>query len=240
MIEIIKSDNKNVLGVIQILTVVVILLAYMTTRSLMLVAGLMCIVFLFMPTRWEEKIALMLFLLPFSMVFKLSEESRSVFMLFRLSIVVCYLLSHKLIFRRNFILIVAVLFLYAVSVSIAHDTDFAIRTVNIILCLLVGYIMQVTITSDDTLLISRSISNGTILSSIVGLNVRLIPNMEKELSSGGDLLINGQTVSRFTGLFEDPNLFSVLICISLWAILFEYNKKRIDFTEFMVRTMAAS
>ncbi|MBQ4630514.1 MAG: hypothetical protein IJB70_06005 [Clostridia bacterium] len=113
---------------------------------------------------------------------------------------------------------------------------------NIVMWIVIINTMQSTVDGDSSLPISRSFSNGVILSAIVGMYVDYIPGMKYDLMENQVARIsdNADYVQRFNGLFGDPNMFVIIVCMALWAMFYEYHKGRIKTSEFLLRTIACT
>jgi len=127
-------------------------------------------------------------------------------------------------------------------VSIGNGIDMLRLLMNIVMWIVIINTMQSTVDGDSSLPISRSFSNGVILSAIVGMYVDYIPGMKYDLMENQVARIsdNADYVQRFNGLFGDPNMFVIIVCMALWAMFYEYHKGRIKTSEFLLRTIACT
>ena len=82
---------------------------------------------------------------------------------------------------------------------------------------------------------SRSLAQGTIYSCAIGMNLNMIPNLKNTLILSSYLNSNtGTIVSRFSGLWNDPNGLTVFIIVSMFACLMAFNSKKINGVEFYI------
>lgn len=226
--------NKSTL-IVQVLSVIIILLSYLTTRMLGLVGGIICAIFLVGRASWVQKYSLLYFLFPFAFVFTFKAGQTSIFMILRIALILSVLMYDiKKITPR---IITALIFfsLYVLMVSFSNDIDFLRRLMNIIMWMIIIYFMQLFVNEENSTPISRSLSNGTIISSFVGLNMEQFPGMADAMKSS-NVSVGGEVVGRFSGLMGDANMFTILVCMCLWTTYFEFCKNRISITEFVIRT----
>ncbi len=230
----IKSSTLTV----QLISVCIILLSYYTTKMLSIFAGIVCAIFLLSRVDWTQKYSLIYFLFPFASVFTLASGKTSVFMVLRIAIIMSALLYEFKKITPKIITASLSFVVYCLIVSFSNDIIFLMRLGNITIWIFVIYFMQTYISEKNSICISRSISNGTIIASCIGLNIDKIPGIVEEIGKIG-LYYGGEvTRSRLTGLFSDPNLYTLLLCVCLWAIYFEFSKNRIGLTEFLARNLA--
>lgn len=226
---------------IQIISAVLIVLSYFTTPYLNIVAGIICFFYIISNIKQVDRFALFFFLFPLSNVFKLQAGQTSIFMVLRVAIVLAILIYDTKKFNNPSLYLMAILtVIYDMCISAGNDVAYVVRLVNIILWLVVIYCMQCEISEDNILPVSRSLVNGTIISCFVGINMDSIPNMRDAVSDIQVYISANLSDSRFSGLFNDPNIFTVLICMCLWACYLEYSKGNFKTTEFSVRTMLIS
>ena len=238
------SDNKinQTTLSIQLFTVIVIVLSYFTTRIINIVSALACVAFIISKQPWNQKFALLYFLFPFTSVFTFREGQTSIFMVLRIAIIATLLLYEIRSISAGFILKVLAFTMYCLFVSVGNGIDMLRLLINIVMWIVIINTMQSMVDGDSSLPISRSFSNGVILSAIVGMYVDYIPGMKYDLMENQVISIsdNADYVQRFNGLFGDPNLFVVLVCMALWAMFYEYHKGRIKTSEFLVRTITCT
>ncbi len=238
MIKIRVAKTEKMTIFTQLICVSIILLAYIFSKNLMYLSGFIGLIFILSPIKIEQKFSLMFFLLPFTVIFTISKEKTSIFMFLRLAMIFSGLTTIKFKINKFFLYIGLILLsTWCMCISSVFGTLYYVRLFNIILWMLIGFIMQISLTSDTISPVSNSLCNGTILSSIIGMNLKFIPNLEKEINSFSNIGYSGSKYSRFIGLWNDPNMFTVFICMSLWVLFMEYDKKRISLTTFMIKSL---
>lgn len=220
---------------VQIISVVIILLSYLTTRMVGLIGGIICAGFLVSRASWNQKYSLLYFLFPFAFVFTFKTDQTSIFMILRIALIFSVIMyDFKRITPK---IITALMFfcVYVLIVSFSNEIDFLRRLLNIVMWMIIIYFMQLFVNEDNSTPISRSLSNGTIISSFVGMNMELFPGMADAMKSS-NVSVAGEIVGRFSGLMGDANMFTILVCMCLWTTYFEFNKNKISITEFVIRT----
>ncbi len=231
--EVVKSSTFWV----QIISVFLIILAYLTSRSLVFVAGGICMLFLLTNTGWEQKFSLMFFLFPFCWVFTYKADTTSIYMLLRIAIIISVFFYNRKIITTNFVLTCIIMVFYLSAISFGNFSGSVKNIINMMLWLTIGYVMQATVDGDSILPISRSFSNGLIISGIVGMNLKYIPELEKVMRDIEILGYGGRMFGRFAGLFCDPNFFSVMVCVALWSAYYEFNRGKYKIGEYCIRTL---
>ncbi len=232
------NENKIESGTlfVQIATVIIIIMSYFTVRVFALLGGAICAFFLLSKVSWVQRYSLIYFLFPFASVFAFSKDSTSIFMILRLVILLAVLIYNFKKVTPTLITATMYFVIYVIIVSFSNEFRFLLRLSNIVLWMLIGYFMNSVISDKNSLPISRSLSNGTILASFTGLMRENIPGLTNQISAN-NITIGEEYVERFSGLFSDPNLYTILLCISLWAIYFEFSNNKISVTEFITRSL---
>lgn len=238
VIIIINSEQIKISTlIVQIVSVVLIIMAYITTRSLVFVAGGICFLFLLSNVGWEQRYSLLFFLFPFCWVFTYKVGVTSVYMLLRIALLISVILYNRKIITTNYVLMCIILVFYLSAVSFGNFMESLKDIINILLWLTIGYVMQATIDADNILPIGRSFSNGVILSGIVGMNVSLIPNLQQQMRVMESVGYNDQVYSRFRGLFSDPNGFTIIVCMALYSAYYDLSKNKISVGEYSARAI---
>lgn len=241
MINIIGSNKiqKSTL-IVQLFTVAIILLSYFTTKIINIGAGIVCALFLLSKRPWEQRYALLYFLFPFASVFTIGSGSTSMLLILRIVMILAVLLRSSELIKTKMILFVFTFSLYCLIGSIDNEDGYIIKVLNVILWMLLVYFMQCTINEHNSLPVCRSLVNGTLLAALVGFFKEEIPGlMEGVLSDGMVVLSRDGSINenRFTGLFSDPNIYTLLLIISLWSIYCEFSYKRLHTSEFIIRSL---
>lgn len=170
----------------------------------------------------EDSICLLMFLMPFASIFKASPTSQSFFTYLLLFYVLWCLFKKRRInasFLRHFVfLLVFLVSQMLISVNI-------LRTVKFVANILFIYYVVNGNTHKDNKRIYLYYILGIIMSSAVAA-FGLIPDLSKyveikALSQYYDNLV------RFTGLYGDPNYYSINVIISLCLTVILYHKKQL-------------
>ena len=223
---------------IQTVCFLLVILSYLTTPFLNVIAAVISALYLLSSVSWQDKFSVFFFVFPFAPVMKYNPEATSIFLVLRFAIIISALIySNKIFNNPKIYLSLFFMILYDIVVSLGNEGEFFLRLLNLSLWLVIIYCMQAIMTEDDMLPVSRSFVNGMIISSIVGMNLDKIPNMRRAVRDLS-LYVNAELVdSRFTGLFNDPNFYTVLVCVCLWICFIEFKKGNISTMEFAIRNL---
>lgn len=230
---------------VEYLMVALIILSYLVSNYLGVLAAIIGFFYIITEKDNTNSICLFIFILPFSMVFNLLKGTTSLYMLLRIACVIKLLRDVKKI-NTTFILALALFVLYStitVLIGISTGTVTNIvsisRILNFILWFLVAYYILINSNTDSACKSSRAISQGVLLSCLIAVNLKYIPNLNNAVSSIIYLnLDTGSKVTRFTALFNDPNLFTVILITSLFLIGLLFSNKKIRSLEFYVYSIA--
>ena len=208
-----------------------IVLSYLSTRTVSILAAILAFLFIIFYKNTNRSIALLFFLLPFSSVFSVADNTTSLYMLLR---VACVL---KLIQRKKLSLVYVVLLLafliYAMGSMFIAGTDAWVRIFNLALWFLMGLAVIELSSISGILDISRSFAQGTLLSCVIGMNLAAIPNLQRSLISISYFNADTQeTILRFSGLWNDPNGLTVLVIASMFMCLLALNLGKMRTLEF--------
>lgn len=235
IIKVISIDKRNL--ALQILCAVLILAACFISKSLVLVAGVISMAYIFSGAKWEQKFAFFMFMLSFSPIFKFNKDQTSLFMFLRLAVVISYVFQQKGKFSFTFITLLISFSAYCLILSEMYETEYLIALINIVLWYMIGYIIAVTLNIETVTPVVKSLVNGVILTGIIGLFIKDIPQLAAQIDILSIYAEDGALVYRFAGFWVDPNYYTVLLVASLWTVYFEYNKKRVVFLEFVTRCL---
>lgn len=228
--------NTNTL-ICQIACLVIMLLAYVISKWLGLVAGIIGAGYIMSNTTWVNRLSFLFFLFPFASVFKLDTEATSLFMIFRIFVLLAVLLYDIKKLMPKILVSAMVFIIYSLIISMDNDMHFLTRLLNIILWSMIIYVMQITITERQTLPITRSLTNGFIIACILALNMDWIPGIEEAIRVKGFTMLTGESVDRFSALFGDPNHFIVVATTCLWAVYMEFKNGYMSVSEFLIRAL---
>lgn len=237
-IKTISIEKSNLIT--QAVCAIFIIMACFISKSLMIIASLISMVYIFSDAKWEQKFAFFFFMLSFSPIFKLDIEQTSLFMFLRVSVIACYLFKEREKITFSFVTILIAFFLYSLFISEIFKTDYLTTLINIVLWLMIGYVLINTSNEAKMTPVTRSLSNGVIITGIIGLFVEQIPQISENLIVDKIYAEDGYLITRYAGFWSDPNYFTVLVVASLFALYFEFNNKRINVAEFIIRSAAVS
>lgn len=163
------------------------------------------------------------FLFPYTMIYKYSTGSTSLFTYLTLIFMVVFLARNKFLIKKDFLFCWALLAVYMVVGVGSNITDY-IKLLN-----------MAVIVSLFTSLIKREnyhdivlyVCFGTVTSALIGMRKSSWPALASFFSNLKTEHINGVRVYRFTGLYMDPNYFSILLITCLVSLLAFTFKKEI-------------
>lgn len=182
------------------------------------------IVFFFLPT--ELIFCDLFFLLSLASIYKYGPGTVSFFTVLELTAIVVILFREKRL-DAKFTIILCIYMCYVLIVCFINSTFDLLNFVKQIMNFFILYLFVRTV--------NKSIFNkviifyvfGVIASSIVGLFSKYIPNFYEYIRYVG-AYIDGETYTRFTGLFGDPNYYSVNLILGLAGLILLYYKKEIN------------
>lgn len=237
-IEVVKIEKYNLL--LQLVCGGLIILACFFTKSLMWVVGLISFFYIFSDIKWEQKFAFFMFMLSFSPIFKTTVGTTSLFMFLRIAIILCYVFKEQRQFTFSFITVLISFFLYAYFISGIFSNDYLVSLINIVMWIMVGYVLVNTLCDNKMTPVIRSFSNGVIITGIMGFFAENIPQLNENIKVLGMIAEDGYYVTRYAGFWNDPNFFTVILIASLFAVYFEFDKNRLNLTQFLLRCSATS
>ena len=206
----------------------------------MLVAGVISMAYMFSNAKREQKIAFFMFMISFSPIFKLQADQTSLFMFLRIAIILTFAFQRKEKFGFTFITLLITFFAYSLIVSEIYKSDYIVRLINLVIWIMTGYIIFNSIPANGTTPVARSLSNGVILTGILGLFLEQIPQLNQEIKILSMLAEDGASVSRFAALWVDPNFYTVVLISSMWFTYFEFNQNKLNIYEFAARSILMS
>ncbi len=229
------SINKKMI-ICNIGFIAMFIAAYSVNRNLMIVAAIIPTAFILLNNNLFSGLSELFFLLPFSQTMTISMGTTSLFMLPKLALIVVYFVKNK--FRINIRMFMALITLLLYSLLInGLKTNFPIiRIMNLILWFLIAFILCQTIKkADDMKITSSSFVVGVIVSGIIGILKDYLPNLASDLISAQYLNEStGNIVQRFSGLWNDPNGYTIFLICSLFALFWLLNNKCIKVIGFAI------
>lgn len=170
----------------------------------------------------EDALCFLTFIMPFANIFKPSAGSQSFFTYLLLFYVLWYFLKRRSVDKRFlFSFLVLIVFLFAQSLFSFH----VLRIIKFLANIMFIYLAINTNMQEDNKRIYLSYIFGTLLASLTAV-LNVIPNLESFIGSK-NLGAAYDNVARFTGLYSDPNYYSVNLIISLCLVVVLYHKKQI-------------
>lgn len=225
-----KEANNNNDKYIQISASVIIMsciIIGMLNHLFSFIALILCVILLFL---LDEKtyISLLYFLVPFAIVFKSSIDGTSFFTYIELLFVLLHIIRVKGTIKKEQILIV-VLTCYIIIGECYSQTIDAKRTIKFVSnLLLLSFFIDVDIDKNY-----KSVFNSFIVGFILSGYISLIGSSflpinqyinDTEIEFDG----YGGAIIRYSGLYTDPNYFSINLIISLCLSIYLYHKKAIN------------
>ena len=167
----------------------------------------------------EEYLAFLMFIMPFASIFKSNPDSQS-FFTYLILFYVIYCLTFKNKLKTSFVLLFATLLAYLfiqmlISINILRSIKFVVNLI------LVYYALRLNSGTNRKNVMLFYILGVIMSSSIAALNIFPVwTNYIKEN------ILSGQVdVHRFSGLYADPNYYSINVIISLCLVVILNHKK---------------
>lgn len=183
-----------------------------------LVAFALCLLYFSicaLQNKMEKVFYLLLFLLPFACVFKVSPGSTSLYTYIELY--GCFLLVLK--FRKIKKIFLTIFLLYTTYTFWLCGNDITTLIKQCLIPLFVYHYFHNTNCSAKSLVLSYT--SGLLFSSLFGLFYNEIPNLTNYIELDRAYELEGQVV-RFSGLYNDPNYYSAAMILAVSCLLFLY------------------
>lgn len=172
--------------------------------------------------KFDDMLAILFFLLPFASIMKISPGAQSIFTYICLFFVILNVTKQKDL-GRNFFFVFLLLFIYLLTSSF---TAFNVsRIVKFLVNLILIYFSFSLCKIRQYFTVFGFFIAGVIISSFTALS-EIIPNLSLYIREV-DLWTPNTSLERFTGLYGDPNYYSVNVIISLCLIVLFYHTGRI-------------
>lgn len=220
--ELIKSQEEKIRKRVIVLCLVSWIGLYfsITNHSIAIVVFVINLASLLFLNKQEIFCELM-FLLPFTMIYKLNPASTSLFTYLTLVTAIRLLVAKPKISMTHLSMLFFVAFYFLLRMGTAF-TDY----IKLISNLLLLECFTLFVKRENFSKIILSLAFGIIASSIIGLRKTTWPALSAFFSSMKAEYINGEEVARFTGLYLDPNYYSIIVIICIFGILlFTYLKE---------------
>lgn len=232
MIQCIKQNKR--LFLIWLVSLVCIATSIMTTTYLSVVALLLffySVVFCDI----NDSMSLLLGLIPFANIFKLSPESTSLFTICEIFIVAALVLKKKM--RSTFVISVLLLVIYIIVFSLE---SFHLLTIIKVVCgFFLIYFAATIYTREDLKITTYLLSASTALMLLLTTNQIYLPRVETYFSDLNYLIDetgHASETMRMSGFFGDPNYCALflMIVLSLLCVLYYYKNIGNEFWVFTV------
>ena len=191
------------------------------------------ILYLFMVLDEFSILCLLCYLMPFASIFKISPESQSFFTIFELLFCVMHFVKNNM--KTNKINVFIILFgVYLVVIEILNGGINISATIKMVTNLLVLSFATSFNIEKGYRRLSLYYIYGIVISSIVGLFDSNIFHI-KDYIGVTEQRIGDEFIMRFSGLYSDPNYYTVNIIIALCLLINLYNRKDVSlkFTSFL-------
>lgn len=211
-------------------TILILLGTYLKIFSLL---AAISILYLFMVLDEFSILCLLCYLMPFASIFKISPESQSFFTIFELLFCVMHFVKNNM--KTNKINVFIILFgIYLVVIEILNGGINISATIKMVTNLLVLSFATSFNTEKGYRKLSLYYIYGIVISSIVGLFDSNIFHI-KDYIGVTEQRIGDEFIIRFSGLYSDPNYYTVNVIIAICLLITLYNRKEVSlkFTFFI-------
>ncbi len=206
----------------KLLTAIALLFIVLGTfnKVFSLLAFLTC-VFNILLSRGEGIINMLVFLLPFSSIFKFNPGEQSFFTYVTLFYILYMILNHKI--TQNFFIC---LILLITTIALHDSTNFDLfRSIKFIANILLTYSAMKLNPQNSHKEIFLSFVHGIIVSSFLSLP-GVLPNFSEYVTTK-DLGFANDWLERFSGMYGDPNYYSINVIISICLLVLLWHKREI-------------
>lgn len=229
----VKRENINLIGrdslllnvLVALFSMAFIVLGVTSSVFTALAFGLAALYILYaLP---ENTFYLLFLLIPFANIFKFSPGSTSLFTYLQLLMVVKILLTAKRI-NVKFILIWCIFFVY---VTIGSQGNFTVLIKQAVIPLIIYCFVCFCNINLKTL--SYFFLVGTLVSSVVAWNMKYIPNLSNYVVYDKVYGTNLVDTYRFSGLYSDPNYYSLILILTMICLLLLFVYKKMNYEAFL-------
>lgn len=214
--------------------IIAALILFGTSNTIFALAALALCVLFFLKSEENSAIEMLFFLMPLAPIFKLSSSSSSLFTYLELGLLFLIYIKTRYVAKQELSYVLAFA-LYILFFQIIYGELNVTSTIKMIVN--IAILLRISkLSFENTSNIFLSYVAGVLCSSLyrfLDSNFFRISayTSQKVLGFGG-----GVFVTRFSGLYTDPNYYAISIIISLCLVVFLYMKKRIS----LVITVALS
>lgn len=166
--------------------------------------------------------SLLFFIMPFAVIFKIVPGMPSLFQALILAAVAVLFLRKKHL---------PISFVILLGLFVIYNLPDAVRGINTLYKLAVGFVLLYFFIEEngeeDTPCYIYSFSAGMLASSVLGKLTALFPGILTFVSPDFFYQLNGVRSDRYTGLYGDPNYYTVGIILSMALLLLLYARGRL-------------
>lgn len=199
------------------------LVVFGTSNSVLTLAALALCIVVIIAFSHEDSLCLLMYLLPFSNVFKMSPNSQSFFTYLMLFYVLFVLIVKR---RLDKVFLVTVFSLMVLLLVQSYYSFNALRLIKIIANLFFIYVSIDIDVKNHHKKIFLFYIFGVLVSSIVA-NSGLIRNLDAYIGVK-DLGLRNDWLIRFSGLYGDPNYYAVNVIVAMCLLILLLHKKEIN------------
>lgn len=206
--------------------VIAVLILFGTNNVVFVLAALALCVLFFLKSEENKAIEMLFFLMPLAPIFKLSSTSSSLFTYLELGFLLLIYVRTRFVAKKEFGCVVA-FSLYILFFQIIYGELNITSTIKMIVN--IAILLRISkLSVEDGSDVFLSYVAGVLCSSLYrfldsGFFRISAYTSQKVLGFGG-----GVFVTRFSGLYNDPNYYAISVIISLCLIVFLYMKKRLS------------
>lgn len=198
--------------------ILMLIIAGVIVRPITYVAFLLSVIVIVF-SKNADIVTILFFLFPFATIFKLSPGSGSLFTYLEMLAIAKFLVSKKL--SKSIFLGWS---FYSLYVVMGMKTAFSDGIKQIILPLLIYYVIKFS-QEGNLKKYSEYYIVSMILSSLLGYLQAYIPNLSLFINTKQDHLGYGEYITRFSGLWGDPNYYTVNLILCLVIIIYYQSQK---------------
>lgn len=226
------NDGSNVL-IWELVSVFLVVMSYFTSKYLMVLAALILSIYILVEKNYTKIICVFFFMMPFSNIFNLG--STSLFLLLKVSIIFKWFTETTKIEKKSFFAItIYIITITMTSALFGTIFDAVIRILNFALWFFTIYIFGTKFKTDTFYNVSIHYIGALLASCVVALFADSIPGLKAQMT---DATIFG-SADRFSGLWNDPNTFSVFMGLGIVLTFLLYMKHYISFKTVVVLALA--
>ena len=216
------SENTNKKTAFLCICSILLIVAGVIYPPVSIIAVLIALLYVISEPDMGSVCVFLMFLYPFSTIFKMSAHSLSFCTIIELVFCLRFFLGHKI--NKNFVLALLIFVLLLLF-------DIFNGYANVIKQLLIPLLLYIYLSPEieiDKSSCYKWYILSVLLSSILGLYKEYIPNMSSYIETIEDVYSAILSVARFGALWEDPNYYNVNLYIAIALLLYLQIQKRIS------------